>query len=299
MVNKRFFVSAALAGLMPFAATAARADLSVVTEVKSAMASVAGGKPSVPSGAGARSESVQTYYKGRRMRTEAGNRVMIYDGVSGASYQIDPAAKTYSVVPSAASNPITSMLHITTKATVGPTGATKIIIGHSAREYAFTADVDMASAMTGFRAGGVPGHSAAPAVAKPQHIGTVHIKGREWVVVVPTLPSGGSDAMQAGMQKVGTMVPGMKNLMDKIAAIKGIPVASEEAITMEFVGMGALFGSGGGAPTRMATTVTIEATAFHEGPLPDSLFAVPAGYTRVDRPKFIHSRANRPLAPKS
>jgi hypothetical protein len=65
-------------------------------------------------------------------------------------------------------------------------------------------------------------------------------------------------------------LPGMKNLMEKLSSIKGVPLDSR--VTMTFKG----------GPANMKPQVTTStATSLSEAPLSDSLFKIPAGYTKA------------------
>lgn len=278
------FSSAVLSAITWLGAGTARADLLVVSQVKNAKAATGGAQSAAGANASAQTETVQSYYKGRKVRTEVGSRIVLYDGDSGKTYQIDPAARTYTVVASAGlPMGFLSMMSITTKATSGPTGATRAILGHTAREYSFKADVDIAMNTAAFQAGGMGGRPPTGAATPLQHMGTLHITGREWVINVPSLPNGGTGALQVGVNQAGAMVPGIKPLLDKLALIKGVPLSSEETIDVEMTPMGGLGGPAGARPSRLATMITNDAVSVRESALPESLFVIPAGYREVKR----------------
>jgi hypothetical protein len=84
----------------------------------------------------------------------------------------------------------------------------------------------------------------------------------------------GMKAMARPMQGMG-MGGGMTAMWEKFAEMKGFPLASTDTTTI----MG-----------RTQTTKT-EVTEIRKGPVPDSLFQIPAGYKKVDAPM---SKMGRP-----
>ena len=89
---RRAFVTASSLGMV-FLAASARADIKIVSEVTVTR------QPDIGVGP-APAETVMTFYKGRYARVEvAGGPITLYNGDAGRVYTLDPARKTYYVLP--------------------------------------------------------------------------------------------------------------------------------------------------------------------------------------------------------
>lgn len=266
-MKKPLFAVAALAALVASggggAPMAAWADVKLVSEVKVA------GIPAEAQGAGVgmpQSTSTTAYYKGDKVRTEVKNGpVTIFDAATDKFYTLDPAKKTYTVVGAgemmnpAASNPMLAMLKFEATADVKDGGATKTLAGKEAKNYLVTSTVNMS--MEG---------------APPGLLPTMKISSEVWTTESIAVPPGYTKmAATAATRAVGPMAKGMKPLTDKLASLKGMPLLTKQ--TMTFISEQAL----PGLPKEPIVTTT-EVLSISEDELPDSLFAIPADFKKID-----------------
>ena len=274
MQFKHVKLSAAMAALALSSALPAHADVTVVATM-----TTSGGRPGAPGASKEPATSTETiYYKGKKMRVESQGSVILFDGATNSTFILNPADKSYITFAdmTAMTSPLMAMMKFSTTANVSPTGKTRTIAGHLAKEYSYTSAIDMMTnpgAMAGL---GMPQKAGAPTT--PMHVGTIQASGDYWVTTISSLPDGGSGAIKATAAQFSTMIPGMKPLMDKLAGVPGIPLASRETAVYDMK-MGPSAAAGGKAPS---TVKTIEATSIKETPLADSIFAIPAGYKKTD-----------------
>lgn len=244
------------------AASAARADLKLVSQMT----------------LGDRSTTTTTYYKGKKMRSETTDgQISIFDTALGKMYLINTKEKTYQEMDMAAvaNNPMIQMMDVKSNVVVKPGGKTKNILGKPAKNYLFTAKLtfsfkkEMMDKLAAQNGGKAP--------AQLPQLPVVSIQGENWVTDAIKLPTGTmnpANIMQA-------MSPGMKSLVDKLSAIKGVPLESTQTVTT----------TGNPMLAKMGPQVIKNVPrSLSEAPLPDSLFKVPAGYTKVVRPMGMPGR---------
>jgi hypothetical protein len=202
--------------------------------------------------------SVTMFYKGNKTRTEAGDRVTIFDGER--VLLLNPAKKTYQAIPKnaasdmASANPMMAMMDIKASVDVKATGKTQSIQGKQAKQYVMT--MTMKLGMKQGAGGGEKGEAPQlPAFTTRTELWTADFPG------VTLSPSMAKQSMPGGM---GSM-PFVKDMTEKLKTIKGIPLLT--TMNQEIMGK--------------KMNMSIKTVSLSEAPLPDSLFAPPAGYKQV------------------
>lgn len=216
--------------------------------------------------------STTTYYKGSKMRLEAGETISIFDGQR--LLVLDAKKKTYQVVPrdaASAANPMMAMMDVKAEMSVKPTGKTQAIQGKKAQLYVMTMTMNL-----GLKPGALKGEGA-PKGEQPK-IPPVTSKTEFWMVEFPGVSVGGS-VRQNMMGNMGSL-PFVKDMTEKLKALKGIPlltVMNQEVMGRKF-------------------SVTVKTTALSEAPLPDSLFVPPPGFKQVpyEPPMTMMQRSGMP-----
>ena len=211
-----------------------------------------------------KSPTVTLYYKGNRQRTEAGDRVTIFDGQR--MLVLNTKAKTYQVLPKdaagGAANPMMAMMDIKADIRVATTGKTQTIQGKKATQYVMTMTMNL-----GMRPGSMkaPGSSQkAPPPGELPKIPPLTSKTELWTAEFPGVTLSAAMSRQNLPNGMGNM-PFMKDMAEKMKSVKGIPLLT--TTSQEIMGK------------RM--DMTIKTTSLSEAPLPDSLFAAPAGFKQV------------------
>jgi hypothetical protein len=287
-MNRRFQVGAATLALLAGLAQSAFADIKIVAKettkgLPPAVLAMGGQKDGVKLDA---PMTVTSYYKGSKTRVERGTTILITDNATGKTYTLDTEAKTYSetllkdVGAGMADSPIMSMFKVTTTADVKPGGMTKTIAGKETENYKYNITMKMA-----------PGEGADPSLGGVLPNITVTIDGEQWTTEAITFPSTavGATPSPANMLKFlpPTMMKGAKVIAEKMALIKGVPLATTTTTKMElppaFLAM--MSQSGAGEMDNKPITSTMEVTSISEDTLDDALFAPPADYKKVDAPK--------------
>ena len=199
---------------------------------------------------------VTTYYKGGRMRTEAGERVTIFDGER--TLLLNPKKKTYQAIPKNAgaelANPMLAMMDIKADVSVKPTGKSQMIQGKMAQQYVLTMTMKL----------GMKAATEGASKEDMPQIPPITSKTELWTVEFPGITLGAGAARQAMPAGMGNL-PFVKDLTDKLKSIKGIPL--QTTMTQDVMGK--------------KMNVTVKTLSLSEAPLPESLFAPPAGYKQV------------------
>ena len=274
--------AASAAGLCLLAATA-RADVKIVTRVTvtgngaAAMGMGArGGRPGAGAAPKTETETVTTYYKGQKSRVESGATVILFDGTTGKTLTLNPATKTYQVqsdVRTQRLDEAAQNIDFKTSGSARPTGATRAILGKTAKEYAYSITMAMTlkPGITG--PDGKPTAAPRPGTVRKPFV-TMVIKGNQWTVENLT-SGGGNGGIIAAQLSALQSFPGFKGIFDALSQIKGVAIEGKQTMSMQSP-MAAMMG--GTPPTTTITTVPV---SLKEAPLPDSLFAIPAGYKQV------------------
>ena len=274
--------------LMLYAGLAARADFSFTMTPKS-------GPSAQPS---------KHYLKGQKMKIESGPRTTILDFDAQTMTSIDNTAKTYTVKKFSELGGLPAGADV--KADVKNTGQTKVINGFNATQLVMTMDVDMPQAsQAGMKprmeiemwlsrdvpgsqelvafyhknaakfpaaamGGGSPGIQQAMAKLQRQ---MAEVEGVPVLEVVRMKSAGGAASLpDAQMQKMAQMRAQLENMIQQ-----GGPGAA--AAQQALARINAMSGGGGGSLFEM----TMEAGNFSAAAIPDSAFAVPAGYQKSDK----------------
>jgi len=240
-------------------AGAARADLKIVSTVTT----------SGSRSGGATTSTVTTYYKGTWTRTETPENVLIVDRAAGKIYSLNPAQKTYSVLSLSdlGKNPMIAMMDMKTTVSLKPGGQTKTILGKPAKNYVYTAVLQMSLKKEALQRMQAMNASNSATTPKPPTIPPVTIKGVSWVTEAVKAPSGASSSTAMATL---SQIPGMKALVEQFSSIHGVPLEQEMNVTTT--------AQGGINQTRITKATTID-----EKPLPDSLFTIPADYHQMTR----------------
>ena len=158
-----------------------------------------------------------------------------------------------------------------------PTGGARVIEGAKCLEHAFTLSVDMAQA-------GASGQMPGDAAAMMKDVRLV-MNGSVWVAAdgpgVADYTTFQKAAAEANLTAaLGGIIPGqtggMERLVAAAASAPGLPYLTEMVMTFEGTGQLVQVMKGMG-PMKITQRVTAVST----DPLPDDLFAVPAGYEVV------------------
>jgi hypothetical protein len=258
-------VCAVAASVLGLAAMPARADLKLEQTVETRGANpllmIAGGE--APQTDKVRAKIV-TYYKGEKRRVERGDSARIFDDANKTITVIDPKAKTYFVIDTKKPIPEASRGQVPTftgTADVSAVSETKKVNGKDARRYLYTVILKMS----------LPG-SKSP-------IATFTLKGDQWAseTVGAGTPSPKPSIISLFNALPEEMTAGMKPVMEKLATVKGFIMEENQTITLASVLQTE-------TPKEPFQSVT-KTNAISEAPLPDSLFAPPSDYKKVDPPR--------------
>jgi hypothetical protein len=292
-----------------FATTlAARADFSYTTTTKTggAMAAMAGGVNNPPS---------KLYFKGQKMKMDNGDTATILDFDAQTITTVNNKAKTISVRNFNDLAGAVKQSDMSVKIDVKETGQQKTINGYNAKELIMTMDIDnpqmkqmgkMQMEMDMWLSGDVPG------VGELRSFYKKNLERMPWAA----LGGGGNPAMQSGIAEMqrkmaemngvqvqgvmkmkaagGAAAPAMPQMtpaqraqmqaaMAKLQEMQkqGGPQAAAAAQAMARMG-GMANGAPAGGTSNALIEITTESTDFSTASIPDSAFAIPAGYQKVD-----------------
>jgi hypothetical protein len=274
--------------LIAILAVAARADFSYTSTRKGAAA-------------GQNGEVTKHYLKGQKMMMDSGNRVILIDFDTQTVTTIQPAQKTYKVANFADLGQTLQQTGAEISVDVKETGQHKAINGFNASEFVMTIQMEMAQAKAGMKMQMEMDIWVSPDVPGSQELKAFYQKnmGRfPWATMAP----GGNPNMQKAMI----------DLQRKMAGLNGVPVM--EVVRMKSAGAGgdaqnaqldqararleemqkqggpqaaaaaqALARMGGASGSGSLFETTMESTNFSTAAIPDSTFAIPAGFTKVDK----------------
>ena len=297
-------IAASLAG-----AWTARADFSYTTTRKmtgGAMAALAAGS----------NQNSKTWFKGQKMRTDTGDTGIILDFDAQTITMVNNAQKTVTVRNFSDINSAARQNNITAKVDARETGQKKTINGFNASELIMTMEIDgpanspigrMQMEMDMWISPDVPG------VGEMRAFYQKNASRFPWTAL-----AAGNQSMQSGMaelqRKMAEMngVPVLQVMKMKAAGGAGAPaipqISPDQAAQMKdamarlqamqsqggpaaaaaaqaLARMGALTGGAAGPPgagSGSLMEMTMESTDFSTGSIPDSVFAIPAGYQKVD-----------------
>jgi hypothetical protein len=302
--------AAALLTIVVLATTLiARADFSYTTTNKitgGTMASMAGGINTPPT---------KQYLKGQKMKTDNGDTATILDFDAQTITTVNNKAKTISVRSFSDVAATTKQNDMSLKIDVKETGQQKTINGYNAKELIMTMDVDipqmqqmgkMQMEMDMWLSGDVPG------IGELRSFYKKNLERMPWAA----LSGGGNPAMQSAMvemqrklaemngvqvlsvmrmkQAGGAAAPAMPQMssaqmaqmqaaMAKLQEMQkqGGPQAAAAAQAMARMG-GMANGAPAGGASNALIEITVESSDFSTASIPDSVFAIPTGYQKVD-----------------
>jgi hypothetical protein len=279
----------------------ARADFSYTTTNKTggAMAAMAGGVNTPPA---------KLYFKGQKMKTDSGDTATILDFDAQTITVINNKLKTISVRNFSDVSAAARQSDLSVKVDVKETGQQKTINGYNAKELIMTMDIDnpqarqmgkMQMEMDIWLSGDVPG------VGELRSFYQKNMERMPWAA----LSGGGNAAIQTGMAEMRRKMAEM-NGVQVLSVMKMKPAGGAAAPAMPQMtpaqmaqmqaamarlqqqgGPGAAAAAQamarmGGAPAGGASDamleITMESTDFSTAAIPDSVFAIPAGYQKVD-----------------
>lgn len=256
-----------LAALLLLAAPASRADVQIVSDVWVEGAA----QPGLVGTTGGQTtrRTIKTFYKGNRVRTDTSGMVLIYDAAADRLFALDPARKTYTVNPVRAARgrmePWMAMMKIETRGNVRPGGATQTIAGLPARNYRIFLVQRMRLTEQGAARQGLP----------PGPVLTMRMEGEQWASQAVDVPPRVQRMMTTSVLR--SLGPTAGPLQDKMATIRGVPLSSR--VTMTITPARPVSGD---LPAPLVTTTTIQTRSVVRKTLPAALFAVPAGYRKVE-----------------
>ena len=254
--------------------------------------------------AGCRPSATKYYYKGQKMMTDSGDTAMVIDFDAQTVTLIHKAQKTYSVMKFSDLGQVLKQADIDAKIDVKETGQKKMINGFNATEMVMTMEMDspqmsqagmkMQMEIDTWRSSDVPGAQelkafyqknagnfpwaamgGGGATGMQKAMADVQRKmatagGVPLLQIVKTKSAGGgaqAAQMQAGMAQARAQMEAMVKQGGPQAA------AAQQALAR----MGAA--SGGGSLFE----TTMESSDFSTSSIPDSVFAIPAGFQKVER----------------
>ena len=272
---------------------AARADFSYTSTTKSS-----GG---MMGGAAAANRTTKTYLKGQKMKMDAGDTVTIMDFDAQTITHVDNNRKTYSVTKFSDLGQALKDTGSDVNISVKETGQRKSINGFNASEVVMSMEMDNPQA----RQAGMKMHMEMDMWISSDVPGSQELKafydrnGAKF----PWAALGGGARGNQGMQKA------MTDLQRKMAELRGVPVlqivkmgmgGNEAQMAQMQAGMAQARAqleemkrqgklppqaeealarmSGGGASGGSMFETTIESSGFSTSSIPESTFAIPAGY---------------------
>ena len=274
----------------------ARADFSYTTTTKSSGGMMA---------AAANNRTTKTYLKGQKMVSDSGDTSTIIDFDAQTFTHVDKRAKTYSVTKFSDLDQAFKEANADVKVDVKETGQRKNINGYNASEVIMSMDMDNPQA----RQAGMKMHiemdmwiSSDVPGSQEQRAFFERNRGKfPWAAM-----AGGGRGNQ-GMQKA------IADLQRKMSELKGLPVlqimkvgmgGNEAQMAQAQQGMAqarqqleelkrqgklppqaeeALARMSGGTSGGSMFETTIESSEFSSAPIPDSIFAIPAGFQQTER----------------
>jgi len=286
----------------------ARADFSYTTTSKTTggtMAAMAGGVNTPPT---------KQYFKGQKLKTDSGDTAIILDFDAQTITTVNNKAKTISVRSFNDVAAGTKQNDMSVKIDVKETGQQKTINGYNAKELIMTMDIDspqmqqmgkMQMEMDMWLSGDVPG------IGELRSFYKKNLERMPWAA----LSGGGNPAMQSAMvemqRKLAEMngvqvLSVMKMKQAGGAASPAMPqMSSAQQAQMQAAmarlqemqkqggpqaaaatqALGRMGGMANGAPAGASNSlieITVESSDFSTASIPDSVFAIPAGYQKVD-----------------
>jgi hypothetical protein len=241
------------------------------------------------------------YIKGQKMKIERATRTTILDFDAQTMTSIDDAAKTYTVRNFSDVGKAPAGMDV--KADVKNTGEKKTINGYNAEQVVMTMDVDVPQA----KQAGMKARMEIELWLSRDVPGTQELVGfyRKNLGNFPMSALGGNNpSVQNAMAKLQQQiaetggVPVMEVIRMKSAGGSGMSDAQAQKMAQARAQMEAMAKQGGpqGAAAQQALArmgamggggslfeMTMESSNFSAAPIPDSVFAIPAGYQKSEK----------------
>lgn len=239
---------------------------------------------------------VKYYLKGQKMKNDRGNRTTILDFGAQTVTVLDPAAKTYTVTPFAEMG--AKLEGADVNVDVKATGQKKTINGFNASQVILTVDVDMPQARA---AGMKPNMEMEIWISRDVPGGqelSAFMKKNAANMSLMAMGGGNNPGIQKAMAKVQQQFAQMDGVpvMEIVRVKMGGGPSAEQAQQMAQAraqlemmskqggpqaqaAQAALARMGGAGGALFETTIT--AGDFSSASIPDSAFAIPAGYTQA------------------
>jgi hypothetical protein len=276
---------------------AAHADFSYTTTRKTTAGASVAGNNSQPS---------KYYFKGRKMKVETGDTAVVIDSRAQTVTTLDYRQKTMSVRSFAAPGP----RDVSAKIDVKETGQTKTINGHQSTEMLLTTGLDSPELRTMGSRVEMEMHvwlsQDMPGAAELRKFYKANREGFPW----EALSGAGNPAIRWGLAGLQSRIAGKGIQVLEVVRVKAAsgppakPLTSAERgkIRDTITELDAKVQKGG--PDAVAAVeemsrlkamvgddflsgplfeITVESSGFSTGSIPDSVFAIPAGYQRADR----------------
>lgn len=263
-LNSRVCGAVAVGALLFTGMASARADVKLV-----AKQTVSGGL--LPQGAS--DSTVTTYYKGDKVRTEAGPFVTIYDCAGDKFYTLDPAKKTYTLSSLKAAQQrgaeASRFANFKTNVNLKPGGKTRTIAGKRTTNYIWDANISITPTKETLK--------NAPKADRNASF-RLTMSGETWATEGIKVSASCQRLNEAAMMGGAGSVAGLRPLVQKLGSIKGVTLLSD--MTQNVIPSG-VSGSDGKQARPIKMEVSSRVTSISEAPLPASLFSVPAGYKKV------------------
>jgi len=206
------------------------------------------------------------YFKGQKMKSDTGEIVTIIDFDAQTLTTVNNRLKTITVRSLAEIGAAAKAKNVPVRVDIKETGQQKMVAGYNAKELVLTMDVSgtetqqvgagrMQIEMDMWLSSDVPG------AGEVRNFYKKNMERMPWAAMSGSL----SSSMQSGIAE----------MQRKLAEIGGVQV-------LAVMKMKAASGATAPATSNSIAEVTTEASDFSTASIPDSLFAIPAGYQKVD-----------------
>lgn len=253
-----------------------------------------------PAGGGAGDAATKHYFKGQKMAAENSGTTSIVDLDAQTITTVNRPAKTYSVMKFSDLGQAVKSANIEAKSDVKQTGQKKNINGYNAAEVMMTMAVDNPQMAQPAMKMTLEVHMwLSPDPPGAQEMSAFYRKNMDKFPWAAVAGGGTNSAMQKAMADMqrqvaqlggvavlqvikmkaaneAQMMQSMEQARAKLEAMKKAGGPQAQEAEQALARMGAMGRAGGGSLFE----VTMESTGFSTAPVPDSVFAIPAGYTK-------------------
>jgi hypothetical protein len=286
-------------------ATAAQADFSytVTRKTSGPMGAMAGGL-----------QTSTYYYKGQKMKVDNGSNVTIVDFDAQTVTVVNNSTKSYTVKSLGEMGSSPESQGIEAKIDVKDAGQKKTVNGFSANQTVMTIEMESSQSPQPMKMKMEMEIWTSPDVPGASELRDFHRRNAAWFPS-QALAGGGNPAMQRAMTDIqrkmaslngvpvqqivrimpagGAAMPAMPQMSgaqsDQMAQARarleamvaqGGPAAAYAKQALDRMPAGAPGGSGAGTPSGAMMEITMDSSGFSAASIPDSTFAIPAGYSK-------------------